>query len=58
VVISKLLFYQLESVGPFSSDLYCSINKAFSATGLPHTGFLLFTPFYVNPRNGCEWKSQ
>ncbi|XDV18425.1 hypothetical protein PO909_024123 [Leuciscus waleckii] len=36
------------------SPLTSSINKAFSPTGLPHTGrFSLFTPFFVNPRNGC-----
>ncbi len=33
--------------------------KAFSSTQLPLTGyFLLFRPFSVNPRDGCEWKSQ
>jgi len=41
------------------SPLTSSINKAFSPTGLPHTGcFSLFTPFFVNPRNGCALKSQ
>ncbi|XDV24477.1 hypothetical protein PO909_028631 [Leuciscus waleckii] len=36
------------------SPLTSSINKASSPTGLPHTGcFSLFTPFFVNPRNGC-----
>ncbi|XDV29356.1 hypothetical protein PO909_032493 [Leuciscus waleckii] len=36
------------------SPLTSRINKAFSPTGLPHTGcFSLFTPFFVNPRNGC-----
>uniref|UniRef100_A0A8C1JPF1 RING finger protein 207 n=1 Tax=Cyprinus carpio TaxID=7962 RepID=A0A8C1JPF1_CYPCA len=36
------------------SPLTSSINKAFSPTGLLHTGcFSLFTPFFVNPRNGC-----
>jgi len=31
-----------------------NINKAFSPTGLLHTGcFSIFTPFFVNPRNGC-----
>uniref|UniRef100_A0A8C6V5W5 Dedicator of cytokinesis 2 n=1 Tax=Neogobius melanostomus TaxID=47308 RepID=A0A8C6V5W5_9GOBI len=36
------------------SPLTSSINKAFSPTGPPHTGcFSLFTPFFVNPRNGC-----
>jgi len=46
---SKLLFYQLESVGPFSSDL--SHQQGIFA--LPYTGNVsLFTPFFVNPRNG------
>jgi len=36
------------------SPLTSCINKAFLPTGLPHTGcFSLFTPFFVNPRNGC-----
>ncbi len=35
------------------------INKAFSSTQLPLTGyFLFFGPFSVNPRDGCVWKSQ
>ncbi len=35
---------------PLSSD----INKAFSSTQLPLTGyFLFFGPFSVNPRDGC-----
>ncbi len=35
------------------------INKAFSSTQLPLTGyFLFFKPFSVNPRDGCVWKSQ
>jgi len=33
------------------SPLTSSINKAFSLTGLLHTGcFSLFTPFFINPR--------
>ncbi len=40
---------------PLTSD----INKAFSSTQLPLTGyFLSFRPFSVNPRDGCVWKSQ
>ncbi len=45
-----LPFYHLYPVCPFSSD----INKAFSSTRLPLTGyFLFFGPFSVNPRDGC-----
>ncbi len=41
------------------SPLTSDINKAFSSTQLPLTGyFLLFWPFSVNPRDGCAWKSQ
>ncbi len=40
---------------PLTSDL----NKAFSSTQLPLTVyFLFFGPFSINPRDGCEWKSQ
>ncbi len=40
---------------PLTSDL----NKTFSSTQLPLTGyFLFFRPFSVNPRDGCVWKSQ
>ncbi len=36
------------------SPLTSNINKAFSSTKLPLTGyFLFFGPFSVNPRNGC-----
>ncbi len=56
VVTSGYLSYFLSSLtSPFSSD----INKAFSSTQLPLTGyFLFFRPFSVNPRDGCVWKSQ
>ncbi len=41
------------------SPLTSDINKAFSSTQLPLTGyFLFFGPFSVNPRDGCVWKSQ
>ncbi len=41
------------------SPLTSDINKAFSSTQLPLTGyFLIFGPFSVNPRDGCVWKSQ
>ncbi len=41
------------------SPLTSDINKAFSSTQLPLTGyFLFFRPFSVNPRDGCAWKSQ
>ncbi len=36
------------------SPLTSEINKAFSSTQLPLTGyFLFFGPFSVNPRDGC-----
>ena len=36
------------------SPLTSGINKAFSPTELPLTGyFLFFGPFSVNPRDGC-----
>ncbi len=36
------------------SPLTSDINKAFSSTQLPLTGyFLFFVPFSVNPRDGC-----
>ncbi len=36
------------------SPLTSDINKAFSSTQLPFTGyFLFFRPFSVNPRDGC-----
>ncbi len=36
------------------SPLTSDINKAFSSTQLPLTGyFLFFGPFSVNPRDGC-----
>ncbi len=41
------------------SPLTFDINKEFSSTQLPLTGyFLFFGPFSVNPRDGCVWKSQ
>ncbi len=41
------------------SPLPSDINKVFSSTQLPLTGyFLFFGPFSVNPRDGCVWKSQ
>ncbi len=41
------------------SPLTSDINKAFSSTQLPLTGyFLFFRPFSVNPRDGCVCKSQ
>ncbi len=41
------------------SPLTADINKAFSSTQRPLTGyFLFFGPFSVNPRDGCAWKSQ
>ncbi len=41
------------------SPLISDINKAFSTTQLPLTGyFLFFGSFSVNPRDGCAWKSQ
>ncbi len=41
------------------SPLTSDINKAFSSTQLPLTGyFLLLGSFSVNPRDGCVWKSQ
>ncbi len=41
------------------SHLTSDINKTFSSTQLPLTGyFLFFRPFSVNPRDGCVWKSQ
>ncbi len=37
-----------------NSPLISDINKAFSSTQLPLTGyFLFFGPFSVNPRDGC-----
>ncbi len=36
------------------SPLTSDINKAFSSTKLPLTGYyLLFGPFSLNPRDGC-----
>ncbi len=41
------------------SPLTSDINKTFSSTQLPLTGyFLFFGSFSVNPRDGCVWKSQ
>ncbi len=41
------------------SPLTSDINKAFSSTQLPLTGYFLFLgPFSVNPKVGCAWKSQ
>ncbi len=41
------------------SPLPSDINKAFSSTQLPLTGyFIFFVPFSVNPREGFAWKSQ
>ncbi len=62
VVTSSYLSYCCLSIisnqsvhSPLTSD----INKAFSSTQLPLTGyFLFFRPFSVNPRDGCVWKSQ
>ncbi len=62
VVTSDYLSYCCLSIisnqsahSPLTSD----INKAFSSTQLPLTGyFLFFRPFSVNPRDGCVWKSQ
>ncbi len=57
VVTSDYLSYCCLSIisnqsahSPLTSD----INKAFSSTQLPLTGyFLFFRPFSVNPRDGC-----
>ncbi len=47
------------SIQSVSRSLTYDINKAFSSTQLPLTGyFLFFRPFSVNPRDGCVWKSQ
>ncbi len=62
VVTSDYLSYCCLSIisnqsvhSPLTSD----INKAFSSTQLPLTGYFLFlVPFSVNPRDGCAWKSQ
>ncbi len=55
VIWVTVVFLSSLTVCPFSSD----INKAFSSTQLPLTGyFLVFGPFSVNPRDGCAWKSQ
>ncbi len=62
VVTSDYLNYCFLSIisnksahSPLTSD----INKAFSSTQLPLTGyFLFFRPFSVNPRDGCAWKFQ
>ncbi len=41
------------------SPLTSDINKAFSSTQLPLTGYFLFLgPFSINPRDDCAWKSQ
>ncbi len=49
------IIYNQSAHSPLTSD----INKAFSSTQLPLTGyFLFFRPFSVNPRDGCVWKSQ
>ncbi len=41
------------------SPLTSDINKPFSSTQLPLTGyFLFFGPFSVNPRDSCALKSQ
>ncbi len=38
----------------FESPLTSDLNKAFSSTQLPLTGyFLFFGPFSVNPSDGC-----
>ncbi len=40
------------------SPLTSDINKAFSSTQLPLTGYFhFFGPFSVNPRDSCAWKS-
>ncbi len=38
------------------SPLNSDINKAFSSTKMPLTGYF-FGPLSVNPRDGCAWKS-
>ncbi len=49
------IFSNQSAHSPLTSD----INKAFSSTELPLTGyFLFFGPFSVNPRDGCALKSQ
>ena len=47
-------------LNPSAHSLMTSdINKAFSSTQRPLTGyFLFFGLFSVNPRDGCAWKSQ
>ncbi len=57
VVMSVYLSYSCLSIisnqsvhSPLTSD----INKAFSSTQLPLTGYFVFLgPFSVNPRDGC-----
>jgi len=55
---SKLLFYQLESVGPFSSDLYH--QQGIFAHRNAAYWMDVFWPFFENHRYGCgcAWKSQ
>ncbi len=61
VVTSGYLSYRCLSIisnqsahSPLTSD----INKAFSSTQVPLTGyFIFFWPFSVNPRDGCVWNS-
>ncbi len=49
------IIYNQSVHSPLTSD----INKTFSSTQLPLTGyFLFFGAFSVNPRDGCVWKSQ
>ncbi len=44
----------LSIISSAHSPLTSNINKAFSSTRLPLTGyFLFFGPFFVNPRDGC-----
>ncbi len=62
VVTSGYLSYCCRSIisnQSAHSPLTSGINKAFSSTQLPLTGyFLFFGPFSVNSRDGCVWKSQ
>ncbi len=49
------IIFNQSAHSPLTSD----INKAFSSTQLPLTGyFLFFRPLSVNSRDGCAWKSQ
>jgi len=50
---SKLLFYQLESVGPFSSDILHQEGIFAHMTAAYWMFFPFLKPFFVNTRNGC-----